>query len=576
MLTLLDASLYTALPYAFITLSFVITFQYIRFPDITCASTFVLGSAVCALSIVDWHWPPYAGLALAATCGAAGGCLTSFFHLVLRIDKLLAGILAAFALYSVNLMILHPTIPYGLSETVLTYWETFDRSITATSRVPLHFASIGFMLFAVLLAKTLLDFFLASELGLCMRALEDEEAGSAVLFRLGLRPRRIKALALVMGNSLVGIGGALVSMAEGAANAHRGFDVLITALIAYLIGARVRDFVAAITERWRNIGAPVRLPLTSVAVLGPVIYYGLINCAYRFDIQPEAVKLIIAVLVALTIGRIHWARAMSVLRTLSLPWSPRAGELADRANRDEKSPTPLTLSHVTYYYTGERTVRALQDVSISIEHDDGTILLSGPNGCGKTTLLRLVAGRLSGPSEGKIVILGRDVTNSAGMRRAKCAYLDQDARRELVATLSVRENLALSNVSTTPSPLRRALSARRKALVSCLCTQNKISLNILDGRIGELSGGQRQLINILSLFARQELPELVLADEPFNNLDEQHVRWCAALLRRLREEGKTLVVSSHAHYDALDPQHMIVMRDGMLQQKVRYAGVDSA
>ena len=220
-LSWLNSTFYDGLPYAIVTLSFVLTFKYIRFPDVTCAGSFVLGAAVAAATTVYFNIHPLLALVLACIAGALGGGLTAVFHILLRIDRLLAGILSAFMLYAVNLMILKPTLPYGNASTVLSGTTELDRSIVFGG-VAWHPYTILLFAGVVIGAKLFLDLILASEFGLALRALEDEEAGPVVLRSLGLSPWRFQSFALTAGNALVALAGALVSMKEGAAKRPPG------------------------------------------------------------------------------------------------------------------------------------------------------------------------------------------------------------------------------------------------------------------------------------------------------------------------------------------------------------------
>src|SRR5437016_3489145 len=93
-ISFINDTLFAALPYALVCLSFVITVKYIRFPDLTCSGSFVLGGAIAALAIVKGGLNPITATLLAALGGALAGTLTAFFYTILRLDRLLAGILS--------------------------------------------------------------------------------------------------------------------------------------------------------------------------------------------------------------------------------------------------------------------------------------------------------------------------------------------------------------------------------------------------------------------------------------------------------------------------------------------------
>lgn len=554
LLSWLNSTFYDGLPYSIVTLSFVLTFKYIRFPDVTCAGTFVLGAATAAIAVVYFSVNPYIAIGIACFAGAAGGALTALFHSVLRIERLLAGILSAFSLYSINLMLLHPTLPYGTSETVFSPIEPLDRAIT-WGNMAWHPLAIVYFFFVVVLLKLILDRFLVSEIGLAMRALEDEEAGEPTLRRRGSFPGSYKALGLVLGNALVGIAGALVSMKEGAANAHRGFDVLITGLIAYMVGIQFQRWLALLGEQTENasntfwikpLSALKRVNPTTAAVAGAVLYFGLIALAQRINVPPEVTKLLLAVYVAATVGDLRGlSRSLTRLRARFA-----ARRMADSSEANGKADARVaSLRGIRFRYaTGE--VDVLRGVNLEIQAGE-LVGLEGGNGCGKTTLLRLLTGILPDPDNGSLILAGRDLTYDPGSRLREVGYVDQNPQQAVVGTLTVEENLALAGVGASPSFWRRALSKERKQDIRRLFSSTEFPIDFLHRDANNLSGGQRQVVNILSLLAREKLPRLILLDEPLNNLDMANAQRCLAVIKEMRKKGASIVIVSHATKDGL-------------------------
>src|ERR1700682_1320219 len=291
LLSWLNDVFYDGLPYALTVMSFVITFRYLNFPDLTAAGSFVFGAAVAAIAVVKYGVDPHAALLFALGAGAAAGAVTAFFNVVLRIDRLLAGILGAFFLYGINQLLLSPTLPYGAHTTVLAWAELHDRQI-AIGSLPWHpWAILIFGVFVVAV-KLLLDSYFHSEVGLALRALEDADAGEEVLRRTGLSPDKFRFVGVVVANALVGLSGAIISMREGAANANRGFDVLVTGLVAYLIGVSVLALTKRFVKSRHGNGMArvewiARIEPTSGAILGTLFYFGLIDLSQRIQIRPE-------------------------------------------------------------------------------------------------------------------------------------------------------------------------------------------------------------------------------------------------------------------------------------------------
>jgi putative ABC transport system ATP-binding protein len=197
----------------------------------------------------------------------------------------------------------------------------------------------------------------------------------------------------------------------------------------------------------------------------------------------------------------------------------------------------LTVEGLGVEFTrGGQRVRALHDISFSI--DAGSmLLLLGPSGCGKTTLLSCLAG-LRRPTSGTIRF--RDLAVERLDRRDLDAY-----RREvgiifqafnLVESLTAAENVAV--------PLRSAGTSRRPARARAVALLESVGLgDHVDHRPGSLSGGEQQRVAVARALALD--PPLVLADEPTAHLDQYNVEGTLRLLRRLTNEGRTVIVSTH-------------------------------
>ncbi|HWA91151.1 MAG TPA: ATP-binding cassette domain-containing protein [Rhizomicrobium sp.] len=540
-----DASIYDGLLYSFVTLSSVLTFKYIRFPDVTVAGSFVLGAAVAAFAQVRMGLDGITAVALAMAAGSLAGLTTSAFALLLRIDGLLSGVLCAFMLYGVNLLMLRPTLPYGNAETLLSSFARTDRTIDLAG-LAWHPAEIALVFVVIAATKLLLDAMLASEFGLFLRALEDDAGGASAIRRHGASPNFYKSFALVAGNALVAAGGALVSMREGAATLDRGFDVLITGIVAFIIGQQIREFLPAIGDSFAGsralrfmagLGRLRQLKVTTAAILGSTLYFALIAMAYRTGTPPEFVRIAIALYVALTVGDFKSISQRS--------WLRRMQKQASRAAKGKHFAAAGVLEVCDLAYRYPKAGRdAFTDVAFALGRGELARIV-GTNGSGKSTLLRLIAGLIDAPATGRLLIDGQDLTFAPGARLTKTAYLSQDARGGIVQTFTVEENLALANSSVPPSLLRRALSRKTLSRLESLIASSGTDAGLLGKTARDLSGGEAQLLNILDLFIRTRLPDLILLDEPFNNLDAQNVQRVASLISAIHARGAAILIVNH-------------------------------
>lgn len=188
------------------------------------------------------------------------------------------------------------------------------------------------------------------------------------------------------------------------------------------------------------------------------------------------------------------------------------------------------------YGSGERTLRVLDDISFTISRGE-TVSIIGPSGSGKTTLLGLCAG-LDSPTSGHIYLCGELINgmtenDKAGLRNKKVGFVFQNF--QLIPTLTAMENVMI--------PLE--LLGRKDAYVRAEDLLGRVGLGKrLDHYPSQLSGGEQQRVSIARAFAND--PQILFADEPTGNLDEQTGQTIESLLFKLNEEEKTtLVIVTH-------------------------------
>ncbi len=177
-------------------------------------------------------------------------------------------------------------------------------------------------------------------------------------------------------------------------------------------------------------------------------------------------------------------------------------------------------------------VHAVRGVSLSVERGQIYGLL-GPNGSGKTTTMACALGLLKATA-GEIEVLGFSASE-IHKTRGRVAALFDDAT--LVKGLSVRQNLEYARRLLGHGDGRGIDSALELVGISELAGQ----------RAGSLSLGQARRVSIARTLIGK--PELVVLDEPLSGLDTVGVLEVLALFRRLRDEGVTLLVSSHRMHE---------------------------
>jgi len=235
---------------------------------------------------------------------------------------------------------------------------------------------------------------------------------------------------------------------------------------------------------------------------------------------------------------------------------------------ESRSPV-LSLRNVSYSYAtaaGRRQV--LRNVSADVWPGE-IVLMVGPSGAGKTTMLTL-AGALRSVESGSLITLQRELSGATPEEqiqvRRKIGFIFQ--RHNLLAYLSV-----LDNVQTALQPLDYPYAEAREA---CAAMLRAVGLGeYLHSRPDNLSGGQQQRVAIARALVRK--PELVLADEPTASLDSTSGREIVELLRELaRAQGCTIVLVTHDSRILDLADRCLRLEDGILSSYASALTSDSA
>ena len=209
----------------------------------------------------------------------------------------------------------------------------------------------------------------------------------------------------------------------------------------------------------------------------------------------------------------------------------------------------LELKGITAGY--EQTV-VLRDVNLTIrEHD--FIGIIGPNGGGKTTLLKVILGLLK-PFSGGIVY---HVT-----KQSLFGYLPQNSRFDARFPISVKE-VVLSGLMSEKGIFKGYTKADREKVNDLLETYGMGGFG--NRPIGELSGGQMQRVAIARAIVNN--PKLLLADEPTGALDTKSGAQVMELFQKLNDEGVSVLMITHDPEIAAHAKRVVMIRDGELQEK---------
>jgi putative ABC transport system ATP-binding protein len=210
------------------------------------------------------------------------------------------------------------------------------------------------------------------------------------------------------------------------------------------------------------------------------------------------------------------------------------------------------------YGSGDAAVRALDDVSFTVEQGD-FVAVMGPSGSGKSTLMNML-GCLDVPTGGSYHFCGEDVSRMseralANVRNRRIGFVFQQFH--LLSSMSAWRNVEL--------PLLYRSAHNRRG--SAINTLSQVGLgDRVNHRPNQLSGGQAQRVAIARALVTD--PDLILADEPTGNLDSASSREILAVLRELNEGGRTVVLITHDAGVAAVAHRVVRMADGRLFEEV--------
>jgi putative ABC transport system ATP-binding protein len=206
------------------------------------------------------------------------------------------------------------------------------------------------------------------------------------------------------------------------------------------------------------------------------------------------------------------------------------------------------------YRQGQQTLEVLRGIDLSVLRGE-FVAVMGPSGSGKSTLLNVLGG-LDRPTSGSISVEGQEITALdqdalCRYRRERVGFIFQSF--QLLATMTALDNVAFPMVFTgVPHRERKARAEKLLADIGLAHRSHH--------KPSELSGGEQQRVAIARSLANS--PDLLLADEPTGNLDSTTGIEVMNILKKLHQEGRTLIVVTHDERIARYAQRVLRMLDG--------------
>ncbi len=180
------------------------------------------------------------------------------------------------------------------------------------------------------------------------------------------------------------------------------------------------------------------------------------------------------------------------------------------------------------------SLKALDDINLTVNRGDWLAIM-GPSGSGKTTMINII-GCMDLPSVGEVILDGEDISKEKAksltvIRRDKIGLIFQQFH--LISYLNAVENVMVAQYYHSMPDYDEALEAL-----------DKVGLKDRAKHLpSQLSGGEQQRVCIARALINS--PEIILADEPTGNLDEENEQMVIDILKKLHAEGATIIVVTH-------------------------------
>ncbi|MAT98061.1 MAG: ABC transporter permease [Anaerolineaceae bacterium] len=278
-----------------------ITFRILDFPDLTIDGTYPLGAAFAAVMIINGY-SPWLTLPAAFVMGGVFGAITAVIATKFKIHSLLASIIVATGLISINLRLMgRSNIPLLNEATIFSpFADGFRNFVVArfgeeAARHANNLLTILVVGLIVILCKLVFDWFTQTELGMAMRATGDNRK---MIKALGRNPDTFLILGVAISNAMVGLAGAIVAQFQGFADVNMGLGLIIAGLAAVIVGETI---VRPTNVQRATLSAIIGMIIYRIAIAAALSLRFTLPGGQIFRIEATDVKLATALLVLIVL-----------------------------------------------------------------------------------------------------------------------------------------------------------------------------------------------------------------------------------------------------------------------------------
>lgn len=275
--------------YAILSIAVMLTYKIIGMADMSVDGTYPLGAVVSAVFILNGG-NPWVSLIVAAFAGLLAGCMTGVLHVKLRISGLLSGILVMTGLYSVNLIIAGGRSNLSLLNDATLFdvqWLVKFKDAAFFGFVEqyvLPYYRLIVLVMMVLLIKWAVDWLLQTKLGYLLRVTGDNES---LVVALGHDVGKVKIIALAISNGLAALSGAVAASVGRYYDVSLGTGMVVMGLSSVMLGTLLMKKSS--------------VKMTSMVILGSILYRFIVALAIRLGMDPQHMKLITVVIFVVAI-----------------------------------------------------------------------------------------------------------------------------------------------------------------------------------------------------------------------------------------------------------------------------------